>query len=87
MNPTPGAAAAGTITIGDDLEVNRMGFGAMRLTGPGIWGEPKDPQRRAACCSGRWSSASISSIRRTPTARRSTSGSSPQRCIRTREAW
>jgi len=36
------AAAAGTVTIGGDLLVNRMGFGAMRLTGPGIWGEPKD---------------------------------------------
>jgi aryl-alcohol dehydrogenase-like predicted oxidoreductase len=48
MNDTPstaqGAAAAGTITIGGDLTVNRLGFGAMRLTGPGIWGEPKDPQ-------------------------------------------
>jgi pyridoxine 4-dehydrogenase len=39
-----GAAAGGTITIGGDLTVNRLGFGAMRLTGPGIWGEPKDPQ-------------------------------------------
>jgi pyridoxine 4-dehydrogenase len=37
------AAAAGTLTIGGDLNVNRMGFGAMRLTGDGIWGEPKDP--------------------------------------------
>src|SRR6516225_3819713 len=37
------AAAAGTFTIGGDLVVNRMGFGAMRVTGPGIWGEPKDP--------------------------------------------
>jgi pyridoxine 4-dehydrogenase len=37
------AAAAGTFTIGGDLTVNRMGFGAMRLTGDGIWGEPKDP--------------------------------------------
>jgi pyridoxine 4-dehydrogenase len=37
------AAAAGTFTIGGDLIVNRMGFGAMRITGPGIWGEPKDP--------------------------------------------
>ncbi|MBJ7599071.1 MAG: oxidoreductase [Candidatus Nephthysia bennettiae] len=37
------AAAAGTITLGGDLSVNRMGFGAMRLTGPGIWGEPADP--------------------------------------------
>ena len=36
------AAAAGTLKIGGDLLVNRMGFGAMRLTGPGIWGEPRD---------------------------------------------
>jgi pyridoxine 4-dehydrogenase len=43
MNHTPNAGAAGTITVGD-LRVNRLGFGAMRLTGPGIWGEPKDPQ-------------------------------------------
>lgn len=35
------AAAAGTVKIGD-LTVNRMGFGAMRLTGSGIWGEPDD---------------------------------------------
>ena len=39
----PAATAAGTFTIGGDLVVNRMGFGAMRVTGPGIWGEPKDP--------------------------------------------
>ena len=38
----PLAAAAGTVTIGDDLTVNRMGFGAMRLTGRGIWGPPAD---------------------------------------------
>ena len=38
------AAAAGTLTIGGDLIVNRLGFGAMRLTGAGIWGEPKDVQ-------------------------------------------
>ena len=36
------AALAGTIDIGGDLPVNRFGFGAMRLTGPGIWGEPAD---------------------------------------------
>jgi pyridoxine 4-dehydrogenase len=35
------AAAAGTTALGD-LTVNRMAFGAMRLTGPGIWGEPAD---------------------------------------------
>jgi aryl-alcohol dehydrogenase-like predicted oxidoreductase len=40
---TAPAAAAGTFTIGGDLVVNRMGFGAMRITGPSIWGEPKDP--------------------------------------------
>jgi pyridoxine 4-dehydrogenase len=32
----------GTITIGGDLTVRRLGFGAMRITGEGIWGEPKD---------------------------------------------
>ena len=40
--PLP-AGAAGTITIGGDMQVNRLGFGAMRLTGPQIWGEPADP--------------------------------------------
>jgi aryl-alcohol dehydrogenase-like predicted oxidoreductase len=37
------AAASGTITLGGELTVNRVGFGAMRLTGDGIWGPPKDP--------------------------------------------
>jgi aryl-alcohol dehydrogenase-like predicted oxidoreductase len=36
------ASAAGTIDIGGDLTVNRLGFGAMRITGSGIWGEPPD---------------------------------------------
>jgi aryl-alcohol dehydrogenase-like predicted oxidoreductase len=36
------AAAAGPFAIGGDLLVNRMGFGAMRITGPGIWGPPSD---------------------------------------------
>ena len=36
------AAAAGEITIGGDMRVNRLGFGAMRITGAGIWGEPED---------------------------------------------
>jgi len=36
------AAAAGTLSLGGDLTVNRMGFGAMRLTGKGIWGQPTD---------------------------------------------
>lgn len=40
------AAQAGTVTIGGELRVNRMGFGAMRITGQGIWGAPAD---RAEC--------------------------------------
>jgi pyridoxine 4-dehydrogenase len=36
------AAAAGTITFGGDLTVNRLGYGAMRITGKGIWGPPED---------------------------------------------
>jgi len=43
---SPTAAPAGTIGIGADLTVNRFGFGAMRLTGPGIWGDP--PEREQA---------------------------------------
>jgi pyridoxine 4-dehydrogenase len=49
MSGQPSAAAAGTITIGGDLAVNRLGYGAMRITGQGIWGEPPDrEQARAA---------------------------------------
>lgn len=39
---TPNAAASGTFSLGGDLSIHRLGFGAMRITGPGIWGEPKD---------------------------------------------
>ena len=42
------AASAGTIALGDELTVNRLGFGAMRLTGDGIWGPPKDPANAVA---------------------------------------
>ena len=42
------AAASGTFTIGGDLTVNRLGYGAMRITGPGVWGPPADkPAARA----------------------------------------
>jgi pyridoxine 4-dehydrogenase len=40
MNSPLSAANAGTIDVGGDLTVNRLGFGAMRITGPGIWGDP-----------------------------------------------
>lgn len=36
------AAAAGSVTLGGSVAVNRLGFGAMSITGPGIWGPPKD---------------------------------------------
>jgi aryl-alcohol dehydrogenase-like predicted oxidoreductase len=36
------ATAAGELAIGGDMPVNRLGFGAMRITGDGIWGEPED---------------------------------------------
>jgi aryl-alcohol dehydrogenase-like predicted oxidoreductase len=38
----PNAADANTIALGGTVRVNRLGFGAMRITGPGIWGEPTD---------------------------------------------
>jgi aryl-alcohol dehydrogenase-like predicted oxidoreductase len=41
ISNTP-AAASGTLTLGDELTVNRLGFGAMRLTGSGVWGPPAD---------------------------------------------
>jgi pyridoxine 4-dehydrogenase len=41
---TVDATASGTFSIGGDLTVNRLGYGAMRITGKGIWGEPKDPE-------------------------------------------
>src|SRR5246127_1276942 len=40
---TPNAAVSGTFSLGGDLPIHRLGFGAMRITGDGIWGEPKDP--------------------------------------------
>ncbi len=40
--PPQPAAASGTFAIGGDLPVHRLGFGAMRVTGPGVWGEPRN---------------------------------------------
>jgi pyridoxine 4-dehydrogenase len=40
--------ASGTFAIGGELEVRRLGFGAMRITGKGIWGEPRDPDEARA---------------------------------------
>jgi pyridoxine 4-dehydrogenase len=42
MSDTPDATRSGTFSIGGDLPVHRLGFGAMRITGKGIWGPPAD---------------------------------------------
>ena len=42
------AAAAGTLELGGERAVNRLGFGAMRITGKGVWGEPEDPEEARA---------------------------------------
>jgi len=41
---TLSAAASGTFKLGGDLPIHRLGFGAMRITGKGIWGEPENPE-------------------------------------------
>jgi aryl-alcohol dehydrogenase-like predicted oxidoreductase len=48
MSGATTAEAAGTIDVGGDLTVNRLGFGAMRITGQGVWGEPPDWDRAKA---------------------------------------
>ncbi|HLZ21227.1 MAG TPA: aldo/keto reductase [Ktedonobacterales bacterium] len=47
-NQMPTAADAGTITIGGDLHVNRLGYGAMRITGAGVWGPPANREEAKA---------------------------------------
>ncbi|HUY67702.1 MAG TPA: aldo/keto reductase [Alphaproteobacteria bacterium] len=42
MSEALNAAQSGIFKIGGDIDIHRLGFGAMRVTGPGIWGEPKD---------------------------------------------
>src|ERR1700760_1081607 len=48
MTGKPNAAEAGTIDVGGDLTVNRLGYGAMRITGSGVWGDPPDRERAKA---------------------------------------
>lgn len=45
---TINASASGTFTLGGDLKIHRLGFGAMRITGEGIWGEPKSRESARA---------------------------------------
>ena len=44
----PDATAAGTFSVGGDLDGNCIGFGAMRITGEGIWGEADSPEEARA---------------------------------------
>jgi len=44
MSAMPGNSTNATVTLGGELTVAQLGFGAMQLTGPGIWGPPDDPQ-------------------------------------------
>src|ERR1700685_125252 len=48
MGSEPSATAAGTIDVGGDLTVNRLGFGAMRITGQGVWGDPASKDQALA---------------------------------------
>ena len=57
-----------TFPLGGDLHVHRLGYGAMQITGDGVWGEPGRPRRRASpCCGPPSSRASTSSTPPTPT--------------------
>ncbi len=47
---------SGTFTLGDRT-VKRLGYGAMQLAGPGVFGPPKDRTRRWPCCARRWRAA------------------------------
>ena len=82
--PRPG----GTFTLKDTpFTVNRMGFGAMQLTGPMAWGEPRDRKGAIATLREAISSASITWTPATTMARTSPTRSSGRRCIRTPKAW
>jgi hypothetical protein len=59
MNDRLSAAAAGRFTFpGTSISVNRMGYGAMQLAGPHVFGEPGDPAEARAVLRERWRSAS-----------------------------
>jgi aryl-alcohol dehydrogenase-like predicted oxidoreductase len=44
MSASPSAVAAGQFRVGGDITINRLGFSAMRITDPAVWGDPEDPQ-------------------------------------------
>jgi hypothetical protein len=52
-----GDVTGGSFPLTGDLTLTRMGFGAMQLAGPGVWGRPVTAAPRSACCVPLWSSA------------------------------
>ena len=87
MSTQPTATAAGTIEIGGDLTVNRLGFGAMRITGRGIWGEPPRPGQAIAALR-RVVELGVNFIDTADSYGPEVSeSSSPRRCTRTRTTW
>ena len=75
------AAAAGRFTFpGSSITVNRMGYGAMQLAGPHVFGPPADRDEPSPSCARRWRSASTTSTPATTTARTSPTRSSARRC-------
>jgi len=74
-NAAASAGADSVFKLGGDLPVNRLGFGAMRITGDGIWGWP--PNRDEA----------LKVLRRMRTGRKQANCSSPKRSILTRKDW
>ena len=81
VDPNAPAAAAGTLLIGGDLQVSRLGFGAMRITGDGIWGEPRDANEAFAVLRRAVQLGPTSSTPPTPMGPISASGSSARRYI------
>jgi aryl-alcohol dehydrogenase-like predicted oxidoreductase len=75
------AQQSGTFLIGGDLPVHRLGFGAMRITGPGVWGPPED-EAEALAVLRRAVELEVDFIDTAePTARMSARSSSPARSI------
>ena len=82
------AAVAGMIDVGGDLTAARLGYGAMRITGPGVWGEPpdRDPgQGRAAA--GRGSRRHLHRHRGCLRSGGQRAADRPRRCTRIRRNW
>ena len=79
------AAASGTFKLGGDLEVNRLGYGTMQLTGEGVWGEPDDPDEAIAelAAQGREPRAGGGHVAGEPVAQQASAGGGP--CLDRRE--